>query len=188
MDGALPQEHRRRDRIRSRADRVLALASGLPGVASGHDRLDRAADADEPRLQPREASRAVGEDRSVVMPDVGHDVQAGAAVRGDGLVEGGVERRHERGDRVRRLARTEAHPGPVALGRDVSHEDVDADVHPRAIREAVLDRRDDARFPRPRRAVEDDDPSRSGHDSRERVCATITASARRGSPGRRSCR
>lgn len=63
-----------------------------------HDHVERAVDADEQGCQAKQAAGAVGQDAEraavpVVVANIGHDVNALAAVGGDRFVEGGVERR-----------------------------------------------------------------------------------------------
>ena len=75
MDLLLPSADRRRYWSGRRTGGVLAVSSGLSGVASFHDDIDRTTDSDEENGQTREAPRAVGKDLLVVMADVDDDVQ-----------------------------------------------------------------------------------------------------------------
>jgi len=137
------------------------FAARLAGVAARHDDVDRASDPDEQHGESREAPRAVGQDRAVVVADVDDDIQPGAAMRGDGVVQGGVEGRNERRGGVIRFTGAQPHARPVSRRGDLAHEDIDAEIHPRPV-EGPLDRGDDARLSGPRRAVEDDDLPRHG--------------------------
>ena len=91
-----------------------------------------------------------------MMADVNDDVQTRTAVSGYRLVHRAVERRDERLERVALFARPEAHSRPVALRRDVPHEHIHTQVHPRA-REGFLDHGDDAGLTGSWSAVQDDD-------------------------------
>src|SRR5579864_6063054 len=142
------------DRVLPPPDR-LHLGRHAGGPAALDDGVQRTADADHERGQPVQSPGAVEEDGAVVVADVDHHVQPQPAVRGDGFVEGGVERREERYGRIVRLARAQSNARlEVWRGRLPRH--IHAEVDPGAV-ERLLHLARDRRLPRPRRAVQDDD-------------------------------
>lgn len=157
MDVVLPASHRFRDGIVRRTDRVKP---GSRSSTSLHDDVDRASHPDEDDQQAFEATRAIAQDLRVVVTHVDGDVRPRSAVCSDRLVQRGVEHGDEWRSGVRRLSRSEPESRLVPRrGRRARH--VHAEVQPRAI-EALLDRRDDRRFARPRSAVQDHDPPGEG--------------------------
>ena len=155
MNLGLPQRDRYRDRFARCPGEVFAFPPGLASSPAFHDHLDRAADADEERVQPGEAARAIRQDREqprvgVVVADIDDNVQPEASVSGDGFVHRRVEGR-DHGLKVWAFP-TRA----KALGRDLPDENIDAEVQPRPL-ERLLDRRHDARLPGTRRPVQNDD-------------------------------
>ena len=116
MDGALPAEHGIGDRSVRPAPEVAALSTGLDGVASAHDRLDRAANADEVRREPGEPPRNLSENSQgprvlVVVADVDDDAQPQPAEGHHRFVES-LEEQGQLWFEVRPFAaRTQADPG-----------------------------------------------------------------------------
>src|SRR5919202_869287 len=103
---------------------------------------------------------AVGEDPTrhrvgVVVPDVDHDVEPQAAVRGDSLVHGAVQDHHEGLEVGAFSPRPQSNPRLVTVG---GHrlEAIVPEIHPHAV-ERVLDHGGDAGLPRSRRAIQHHD-------------------------------
>ena len=118
-------------------------------------------DADEEHRQTAKSPGAIGENPTrvriiVVMPHIDDDVQPQSTVRGDRLIQRCVHQRHKRFNLRPLSTGPQTDSRSIAWRNDVANEHVGTQIHPDTV-ERFLDGGDDARFPRARRAIQDDD-------------------------------
>lgn len=161
VDFTLPQTHWRRHGFVRRTGGVDTFPPDLAGVAPLHDDLNGTQDSDEKHRQSRKATCAIDQDAPgmgvcVVVPYVNDDVQTQTAVSGDGFVQTSVEHGHQRFELRALSSWAKADPWPVTRWGDLSHERINAQIHPCAIKR-LLNHGDNARLSRTRGAIQDDD-------------------------------